>query len=268
MRLGRLFARIVVISVQRELAHRANFGFQALRMAVELTVGILTLELVFSRTTTLAGWGSAQALVVLGFFTCMSGVLQAFVEPNLVFFSVRVVHSGLLDEVLLRPVPSVVLASLGTCQPWALAQVVLGIGVIVTGLARAGATPNLLEIGAGVLVVLAGIATMWATRLLVAALAFWSPYGDPSVLYEAAWQLGRYPVGIYPAALRVILATVVPIAFLTTVPARILLGGGGHGWGSSIIVPALGGLAVSVAAVLIAILVWNRALQRYTSATS
>lgn len=264
MRLGRLFARIVAISVQCELAHRANLGFEALRMAVELAVGILTLDVVFSRTNTLAGWGPAQALVVLGFFTCMSGVLQAFVEPNLVFFAVRVLHSGLLDEVLLRPVPSVVLASLGTCQPWALAQVVLGIGVIATGLLRAGATPSVLEIGAGVLVVLAGIATMWATRLLVAALAFWSPYGDPSVLYDAAWQLGRYPVGIYPAALRVILATVVPIAFLTTVPARILLGGRE----SSIVVPVLGGLVVALAAVLVAILVWNRALRRYTSATS
>jgi len=263
MRLGRLIWRIVVISIQRELAHRANLGFQALRMVVELIVGILTLELVFSRTTTLAGWGPAQALVVLGFFTCMSGVLQAFVEPNLVFFSVRVVRSGLLDEVLLRPVPSVVMTSLGSCQPWALVQVGLGIGVIVTGLVRAGSTPNALAIGVGVVVVIAGIATMWATRLLVAAFAFWSPHGDPSVLYEAAWQLGRYPAGIYPAALRLILTTVVPIAFLTTVPARILLGHEGSSVGA-----LLGGLAVSVVAVLVAIRVWERGLRRYTSATS
>ena len=46
----------------------------------------------------------------------------------------------------------------------------------------------------------------------------------PEVLkvFEAMYQAGRWPVGIYPAWLRMILTFIVPVAFAVTAPAEAL----------------------------------------------
>jgi ABC-2 type transport system permease protein len=256
-----LLWRILAIAVQREAAHRTNMVFQALRTGIEVAAGLVTLELVYSRTDTLAGWDAAEATVVLGLFTTMSGLLQAFVEPNLAFFSTSVVREGKLDDLLLQPVPSMLLASLGTCQPWALAQVALGLVVTMLGLARGNSPLGPTEVLSGLILLAAGALIMWSTRVLVASLAFWAPHVEVDVLYGAFWQLGRYPVDIYPTLLGVILRSAIPVAFIATVPARALT----HTAEPFMVVA---GTVLAASAVLTTRLVWQAGLRRYTSATS
>jgi ABC-2 type transport system ATP-binding protein len=47
---------------------------------------------------------------------------------------------------------------------------------------------------------------------------------DPSVALEGYGQAGRWPVGIYPVGLRVLLTFLVPLAFAVTVPAQAIAG--------------------------------------------
>ncbi|MEU8403672.1 ABC-2 family transporter protein [Nonomuraea sp. NPDC048892] len=77
----------------------------------------------------------------------------------------------------------------------------------------------------------------------------------------------RQPIGIYPAAaaLQLLFTYVLPIAFVATVPAEVLLSGDASSFAAQ---EDLGALAVSLAACALAWLIWRRALRRYTSATS
>lgn len=261
MRYPRLFWGIFAISVQRELAHRANLVFEALRTVIELAAGLAALGIVYSRTETLAGWQPAEAVVLLGIYSIMSGVLQTFIEPNLSFFAAEVVHVGKLDDILLRPAHSALLASLGSCRPWALAQVAVGAALVVAGLVQRGDVPAGSEVATCLLLLGAGVAITWATRVLLASLAFWAPHVEPDVLYGAFWQLGRYPVSIYHPAIRRIVTYVVPVAFIATVPALALLRG---------VEPLLllAGPTAALGAVLVTNLVWSIGIRRYTSATS
>jgi ABC-2 type transport system permease protein len=81
------------------------------------------------------------------------------------------------------------------------------------------------------------------------------------VLYGALWQLGRYPVSIYRQPIRFALTFVLPVAFVATLPARVL---------TRDLEPVLiaAGLTVACAAMLGVWIVWNAGLRRYTSATS
>lgn len=260
MRYARLFWGVFSISARRELAHRTNLLFQLALALVGAAAGVAALTLVYGQTETLAGWRLGDAVVLFGVYSLMSGLLGAFIEPNLGWFAARV-RQGLLDDILLQPVPSVVAASLGTCQPWALVGSALGLVAVGGGLASSGGGLSLGRTLAFVLLLGAGLAITWATRVLLASFAFWAPHVEPDILYGTFWELGRYPVGVYHPAVRWMLTFVVPVAFISTLPAQALVRG----------VPTpvlLGGLAAGVGAVAVGVLVWRTGLRRYTSATS
>ena len=260
MKLLRLFGAIFSISLRRELAFRANLVFQVLMTIVGVISGLAVLGIIYTQTRTLGGWSLGEAIILLGTFQVVSGILATFIEPNVMWFSEQV-KDGKLDHVLIQPVPSIFLMSLGTCAPLALSQVIVGVVVIVLGLRELGTLPTFWGVSGWLLLLIAGVAITWASRVLLASLAFWAPYITPDVLYGALWQFGRYPVSTYRQPIRFALTYVLPVAFIATFPARALI----HGANPGLLII---GLAVGLVAIVIVLLVWNVGLRRYTSATS
>ncbi len=78
---------------------------------------------------------------------------------------------------------------------------------------------------------------------------------------RAALTAGRYPISAYPSGLRTLFTLVLPVAFLTTVPAEALLGRGSTPW-------LLASLAVAALALAGSRWFWRYALNFYTSASS
>ncbi len=260
LRLPKLLVCIFVIALQRELSHRANLIVQALLTTIGIAAGVTTLLIVYRHVETLAGWRLHETLVLLGAYHVVSGLFQTFVEPNLVWFAEKV-RRGELDDLLLQPVPSLFMASLGTSQPWSLGEALLGLVVMALGMAGLGGAITAGNATGCALLLLAGVAIAWAARVVLASLAFWAPGIEPTVLYSAFWQLGRYPVTIYHTFVRRFLTYVVPVAFISTIPARALTRGAD--------LPLLvAGLVAAIGAIVLAHLIWHAGLQRYTSATS
>ncbi len=260
MRLLRLFGATFSISLRRQLAFRADLAFQALTTVIGVASGLAALGIVYTQTRSLGGWGLGEAVVLLGTYQIVSGVLATFIEPNVVWFAGQVT-SGKLDDVLLKPVPSIFLASLGSCAPLGLTQVAMGLAVVGAGLREMDAIPRAYNLFGWLVMLSAGIAITWASRVLLASLAFWAPAMELDVVYGAVWQFGRYPVSVYPQPVRFALTWVLPVAFVSTLPAQALVRGVG---------PALLllGTAIGAASLLVVQLVWSAGLRRYTSATS
>jgi ABC-2 type transport system permease protein len=80
-------------------------------------------------------------------------------------------------------------------------------------------------------------------------------------LYSALWQFGRYPADIYRQPIRAILVYMLPVTFVSTMPAHFL---------TRQTSPALLliGVVAGLGALVVARVVWNAGLARYTSATS
>jgi ABC-2 type transport system permease protein len=90
---------------------------------------------------------------------------------------------------------------------------------------------------------------------------FWSPGFLFTWVFNGVFQMARYPVGIYPGVLRVVLMWVIPIGVMTTVPALALAG---EAPGS-----LLGGTVLfAVSAFAGASFLFRRALRQYASASS
>ena len=60
--------------------------------------------------------------------------------------------------------------------------------------------------------------------LAPARLIFWSPGFLFTWVFDGILQMARYPIGIYPAWLRLVLTWIVPVRAMATVPADVFRG--------------------------------------------
>jgi ABC-2 type transport system permease protein len=263
LRLARLAGGIFVASLLQSLAHRTNLAVSVALSALGAAGTLGALAAVYAHVERLAGWRFGEALVLLGVYLIVSGLLETFVWPNLQWFGGKV-KDGQLDDLLLTPAPVLFTATFGACQPLALTGVALGVAFVVAGVRALGAgavliTPaNILACAA---LLLAGAVVAWALRLLIAGVALWSPGLELDVFYSSLWQLGRYPVDVYAPWVRRVLTYVVPVAFVSTFPARTLT----HGADPQAL---LAGLFAACSSVVVVSAVWRAGLRRYSSATS
>jgi len=96
--------------------------------------------------------------------------------------------------------------------------------------------------------------------LAFSALVFWTPFLFTWLL-NSLFQMARYPVGLYPSWLRLILTWVIPVGIITTIPAEAL--SGDLPWEM-----LLGSLAFALALVVGASALFRTGLRRYASASS
>jgi ABC-2 type transport system permease protein len=256
----RTFARA---SLQEELAFRLNFAIEVLQSALGLGTGILGLSILYGQVESIRGWGYAQALALLGVYLLLGALRRLVIGPSLDALAGLggTVWTGQFDFSLLRPLDTQFLSSVQRWRFGALLDVVLALLVLARAIQQLGANLAPGHVVAFVLALIAGLAALYAVLLLLSALIFWSPGFLHTWLFSGLWQMARYPVGIYPGWVRLVLTWVVPVGLMTTVPAQALTG--------DLSLAALAGtVAAAAALVLGASWIFRRGLRRYASASS
>ena len=108
--------------------------------------------------------------------------------------------------------------------------------------------------------VLVGVVMMYSVVVLLATLSFWVVnVNNLTELFFGFLEMGRYPASAFPEPMRIVISFVVPIAFITTIPAQALLG-------RIDVAIAAYGLAFSVVAFIASTMFWNHAVRHYSSA--
>jgi ABC-2 type transport system permease protein len=208
---------------------------------------------------TFQGWSWQEALLVLGMFTVLQGFAATLLAPNLNKI-VRHVQEGTLDFILLKPISSQFWLSSRTVSPWGLPDVLFGMLVLgyagsQLGLGWTDYLLSLIPLGFG----LVSLYSLW---FVLGATSIWfvKIYNVTEVL-RGLLEAGRYPIAAYPAIYRVFFTFVVPVAFLTTVPAQAMLERINWLW-------LLGSGVLAVALLYLSQAFWRFALRFYTSASS
>jgi ABC-2 type transport system permease protein len=260
LKLVRSFARA---SAQNELAYRANFWISLLYAALNLGTGVLGIVVLFSQVESVQGWTLASTLALLGVYLVVGALRNLFIGPSLDALAGMdgEIWTGRFDFTLLRPVDVQFLASLRYWRPLALIDLALGLGVLGTAVARLGQSPSAAHLATFLVTLGAGVTVLYAVLLAFTALVLWSPGFFFTWAFDAVFQMARYPVGMYPGWLRLILTWVVPVGIMTTVPAQALTGE----------LPAgtlVGSLALALALLAGASALFRSGLRRYASASS
>ena len=246
-------------AIAAELEYRINFILAALTSLGNLSGSIFGLFLFYRTGYTFQGWRWEEALIVLGIFTLLQGFSSTFLAPNLNRI-VDHVQKGTLDFVLLKPISSQFWLSTHTVSPWGLPDIIFGVILIGYAGGRLGITLTNYLISAIPLVF--GLGSLYSLWFMLGATSIWfvKIYNVTEVL-RGLLEAGRYPMVAYPIAYRFFFTFIVPVAFLTTVPAEAMLGRVQIGWIVGAGVLALGLLTITR-------FFWGFALRFYTSASS
>ncbi len=195
----------------------------------------------------------------MGLFTLLQGFSATFLVPNLNSI-VTQVEQGTLDFVLLKPISSQFWLSTKTISPWGLPDLLFGTILIIyagnnLGLAWYNYLASLIPLSFGIVI----LYSLW---FILGATSIWfvKVYNVTEVL-RGFLEAGRYPMVAYPAIYRFFFTFVVPVAFLTTVPAQAMLDRSELTW-------SIGAAILAGILFIFSIFFWRFALRFYTSASS
>ncbi|NPA80392.1 MAG: ABC transporter permease [Thermotogae bacterium] len=246
-------------SVEAEMEYRLNFVVSILSSVGHTVGGLFILSLFYRDGRGFGGWDWNDALVILGIFTLIEGLSQSLLNPNLNRI-VEHVQDGTLDFVLLKPIDSQFWLSLRYLSLWGIPSMLAGISLIAYGLSRRSIQPA--DVLLGAVVLLAGLLILYSLWFMLGTLSIWfvKIYNITYVL-KALVEGGRFPLTAYPPLYRLIMTYVVPVAFLTTVPAETFLGRGSTFY-------SLLGVGLAFLFLMLSRAFWRFALRYYTSASS
>lgn len=257
----RLFGVYFRLSVMNELAYRVNFYIQLFQSVVELATALTGLAVIFSYTSTLAGWTANEMLALVGVYFITGGLIGLVIRPSLEQF-IASVRDGTFDFTLVKPEDAQFLMSFQIVNIWKLIDIVMGFAVLTTALIRLGSKVGAWQAASFGIMLLTGTIIIYCFWLVLATLSFWFVRVENIlVIFQSMYEAGRWPISLYPGWLRFALTFVVPIAFATTVPAQALTG-------RLNFETLLGALAAALVLSVISRLVWRIGLRRYSGASA
>lgn len=260
MRALALIVAFLRTSFQSEIEYRANTLVNLVNSMLMVALLIAILHAFFFRVETLGGWSLEQMLALFGVALILEGLIDCWLYPSLHRVS-ESVRRGDLDLLLVRPVDSQFAITFSNLKIWNAPNILIGFIIILHSMIQQGSlTPINLVL---LLVMLScGIAIFYSIFLATCTLAFWfTKIGDVWILTYAIMEIGRFPVTAYPGWMRFTLTFVVPIAFISNVPAEAAAG--------MLTIERLFGAMVTAAVALgLSRWFWRLSVGRYSSASS
>jgi len=257
----KLMGVFLKVNLQMSLAYRADTVINILLNLMWLGWELLSLNIIFSNTAKLGGWGPGELIALLGVFRLVNTLMAALLWPNTEKFNASV-RDGSLDYSLLQPVNSMFLVSFSRITVWRAWDLVLAFILIIVGINLAGDVITPLSLLSFIFLTISGGIVIYSLWIVLIALTFWFTKFDNNVtILQALLDSGRYPATVYPVWLRTIVTFIIPIAVATTVPLQALRGDL-SGWQVALFA------GVGLASFLIATQVWRFGVKRYSGASS
>lgn len=227
MRYVRLWIALARFSLARELAFRANFLVKIFVEILWLSVLLLFYHTIFQKTDMVAEWNHGEYLFFVGCYFALGGLVEALFLENCNQFA-DLVRSGDLDFYLLKPIDEQFLVTLRNLDWSCIPNVLMGIGVMLFGLAELGWPAHLGK--AALFVVMMGCGTLLAYGFLLVLTAASVWFMRNQSLFEMWWlfsTLMRYPREIFQGkwawGVGAFFSFVVPVMLISNVPARIMV---------------------------------------------
>jgi viologen exporter family transport system permease protein len=261
LRYARLLAAQVRASALTLLQYRVDFLADGALEILWAATALVPLFVVFGSRDSVAGWSFGEALLVVGWFTLLQGILEGAINPSLTSV-VEHIRTGTLDFVLLKPADAQFLVSTAKFQPWRATNVLTAGAVFLYAFHLLGSVPSPAGLLSAALLLCTSTLLLYSLWILTVSAAFYVVKVDNlSFLFSSIFDAARWPSTIFRGFLSFIFTFVIPLSLMTTYPALALLGRL-HGGTLAL---SLGG---SILFALLARRVWLGSIGKYTSASS
>jgi ABC-2 type transport system permease protein len=255
----RIWARMASMAMQAQLTYRlGSFGFLAGKM-IRLLFFFAFVVAVFGQVQTVAGYSLVETALFFLTFNVVDMTAQIFFRG--VYGARRIVSEGDFDYYLIQPCSPLfrmVFSTVDFLDIVTLVPVLVMVGMVFSRLPPLGWERYALYAA----LVANGVALVFSLHVLVAALAVRTQEMENAIwIYRDVMFMGKFPVDVYSPAVRWALTVGIPIAVMTSFPAKALLG---------LLSPAWTAYAVVLTAAFLTLSArfWRDCVARYTSSSS
>jgi ABC-2 type transport system permease protein len=262
------FARACLV---RDMTFRANFLLECLTSLGWMSMNLAFYLLVFQFTPEIGrgtGWTKEPFFAFVATGLIINSIVQALFMPSAEELT-EMVRTGGLDAALVKPLDAQFLLSMHRIDFSSFANGIVGLVLLAWSVGRLGHTPPPVVWLVYPLLVLCGVAILYALVIMLAAATIFM--GRNQSLYDFWFYIinfSRYPAEIYAGPwggpLRALCTFILPILLVVNIPARTIGQPlmGGSWW------PIAGAVVAAVASLVVSRFVFQAALTRYRSASS
>ena len=218
-----LYARLVGAQARSQMQFRASFLLQALGQALATLVDLIALVLLFQRFPNLAGWSLGEVT----FLYALGGIAFALSDMLCGGFDMLgpAIQTGTFDRVLTRPA-GVFLQTLGSDFALRrLGRVAQAVVALALALSLIEVDWTALKLLVALAALVSGVVIFTAIWVIGAAVTFWTVQTSEvtNVFTYGGSELVAHPINIYADWLRRFFTFVVPLAFVSYLPALYIL---------------------------------------------
>ena len=203
------------------IAYRLNFILTLISALCFYAVFPLVTVLVYSAGASFPGWDLYEVLLIQSIFILSSGLCDLLIN-GVLWSTMDYIRNGSYEVILLKPMSPLVYLGLTSFNPECVSMIIGGSVLFWVSIARTETTANMIFQFPPLFA--AGVAVMTGGLLIVSATSFkWVGNSRIIEIYDSIMTFGKYPVNIFPQALRTFLTFIVPASMIGHYPAAALL---------------------------------------------
>lgn len=248
-------------SVMADLEYRLNLTIKVLTDVIWYIAQLSVFEVLFAHTTSISGWTLASTRVFMGVLFVTDSLYMFLVQENLDRMSDKV-RRGDLDLLLVKPVNSQFMLSFQKLSPAYLGNFALTVSWLIWSLTQLPEPVSWLRLFVLIIAVPCSLAVSYSMRFFFSATALiFTRAENINYVWYQLYRLGTRPDTIYPPWLRYVVLTILPVGFIASVPARLILS-------APDILLVLASIGIAALGIFLSTRYWRVALRNYSSASS
>jgi ABC-2 type transport system permease protein len=262
----RIYAHLVAASIRSDAQYRVSFVLYLLAQALVAGFDLAVVLVLFANTGALAGWTAEEVVLLFGLTGMSFGLGDVLVSE--VELAGRHIQAGTFDKFLIRPAGPLIQLCATEFALRRLGRVLQPLAVLAVVLPRLDVDWDPARVLLVPVAVVSGATIFGALWVMTSSISFWT-IGSREVANAFTYggnHLSQYPIDVLGGWLRHLVVFVVPVAFVSYLPAAWLLGKP-----PVLALPSWTGLTSPVVAAglaLVARAVWHTAIRHYRSTGS
>lgn len=218
----KIYAVSTAQHLKRMLQYRSDFLIGAGSFLFIQASGILFMVLIFQQIPDLNGWSLTEMMFLYGYFQLPRG-LDHLCTDNIWLIPTKI-RRGEIDRYLLRPINPLFQLVIERFQVEAFGELAVGVALMVYTIPQLNVPITVGTVALGLLFILLGALIYTSIKLMTASIGFWVINSMPimTTIYNIA-DFSKYPTTIFPKAIQWTVTYLIPFAFVSFLPATVLL---------------------------------------------
>ena len=219
----KIWLKIFKLSLSKTHTYKAEVLANIVRVFIVVIPQIIAIYSLYGRSSEYAGWKMEESFLVLGIFNLVNYLGWSFFSINLGRLDEKI-DNGEWDFLMLKPLSTIFSASFIDFFVYNLVLAFSGIVFIVYYLLKTTYSFSLDDIAKMIIIIFIALVIWFSISLIASSFSFVKTHTGFVDLVKSIFNISRFPINTWPSVIQILFYTIIPIGFISTIPAEVITG--------------------------------------------